>query len=107
MTLIYEKTVTLSINKYGIIVYFFKCDFIVAKYTILSYKEVMKKTQAQNVIAKFGGPGALASLGGFPLTTVRSWLDSGFIPAKRQSGILKLALKEGIDLSPSDFFPQA
>jgi len=59
---------------------------------------------AARVIAKFGGIRPMARLMSIPPTTVQSWGVSGFIPARHQSSILQVAVANGIDVTPDDFF---
>lgn len=62
-------------------------------------------SQAKRVIEKFGGALKLSRLLGHKHpTTVRGWLDSGFIPSRRFDQLLALAQKEQNDLKPEDFF---
>lgn len=46
----------------------------------------------------------MAGLLTLPPSTVQSWKDSGFIPAKHQQLVLDKAREHGIDISPADFF---
>jgi hypothetical protein len=56
------------------------------------------------IIEKFGGTRPMAGILGIPASTVNSWKDSGVIPAKRHRDVLDAAHKNGIPLSPLDFF---
>lgn len=69
---------------------------------------------AAHIIAKCGGPQAVAEMLGVDLTTVHKWKYSrakggtdGRIPTSRQHELLKRAQKAGIKLSPEDFFASA
>lgn len=59
---------------------------------------------AAKIIDAFGGPAAAAVALGLPLTTVRSWAVSGFVPARQQAPVLAAARAAGIRLGPADFF---
>lgn len=62
-------------------------------------------TQAQRIVAKFGGLTRLArALNHKHPTTVQGWLERGFVPAQRQQEVLDAAASAGIDLAPADFF---
>jgi hypothetical protein len=58
---------------------------------------------AQSVVAKFGGPAALAKLINKGQSTVSYWTKSGTIPAKWQPILLNLAESRSISLSAGDF----
>ncbi len=58
---------------------------------------------ASAVIAKFGGPGALAKLIGKGPSTISYWRKIGMIPARWQPILLALAADRSVSLSPSDF----
>ena len=60
-------------------------------------------TTAQHIINKFGGTRRAAALIGVPPSTVQSWKESGFVPARRQAHVLNVAAANGIALSASDF----
>jgi hypothetical protein len=60
---------------------------------------------AKRVIQKFGGQSALAALIGKGPSTVAYWAKTGQIPAKWQPTLLELAVKNGIELTASDFIP--
>jgi len=60
-------------------------------------------TSAQTIIEKFGGTRRCAAAVGKAPSTVQSWKDSGFIPARHQAMVLEAARSLGIELSPSDF----
>jgi len=59
---------------------------------------------AKQIIIKFGGPRKLAALLNSPPTTIYSWADRGFVPARRQLEVLRAAARAGVDLTPADFF---
>lgn len=61
-------------------------------------------TQADQIIAKFRTQERLALSLGCSQSVVAGWKKRGFIPARRQPQVLEAAKREGIDLSPSDFF---
>jgi hypothetical protein len=58
---------------------------------------------AREIIDKFGGQTALASLLGKGQSTIAYWARSGAIPAKWQTPLLHLAEARGIPLSAADF----
>src|SRR4051794_14891318 len=58
---------------------------------------------ASNVVAKFGGPGAVAKAIGKGPSTVSYWLKTGSIPSKWQGKLLDLAKEKSISLYPDDF----
>lgn len=53
---------------------------------------------------KLGGTRKAAALLGLPTSTVQSWKDSGYIPAKQQQPVLDAARANGMALGPEDFF---
>jgi len=59
----------------------------------------------KEVIEKFGGQAALAKLLGKRQSTIQHWCKDR-VPSKWQNKLLDLAKKNGIDLSPSDFFTE-
>lgn len=61
------------------------------------------KTQAEKIIGKFGGLSALARAGGFPVTTVQRWKESGRINPDHNDRILQAASDNGIELTVEDF----
>jgi hypothetical protein len=63
----------------------------------------MNMNTAQRIIEKFGGQTALANLIGKGQPTVNYWSKTGAIPAKYRPEILKIARKQGVDLSSADF----
>lgn len=64
-------------------------------------------TQAEHIISLLGGIRRAAEIVGAPPTTVQSWRDSGYVPAKRQQKVREAAQGVGITIKPEDFFPQA
>ncbi len=60
-------------------------------------------TPAQHIIDKLGGTRRAAALIGVPPSTVQSWKESGFVPARRQAHVLDVAAANGIELTASDF----
>ncbi|MFW5833220.1 MAG: carph-isopro domain-containing protein, partial [Pseudomonadota bacterium] len=56
------------------------------------------------MIAKFGSQQRVAELLGIWQTAVSGWVRRGAIPARRQQELLAAAAREGIELSPADFF---
>ena len=64
-------------------------------------------TQAEHIVeTKFGGAQKMAEVTGWPLTTIRGWKDSGFIPSKRHPEIIEFGSTIGLVITPDDFFPQ-
>lgn len=71
-------------------------------------------TSAAHIIAKCGGPQAVADMLRVDLTTVHKWKypkarggTDGRVPTGRQHELLKRAREAGIDLTPDDFFVSA
>mgnify|MGYP000259225986 CR=1 FL=1 len=60
-------------------------------------------SNVNEIVDKFGGQSALAKLLGKGQTTVQYWVNTGNIPIKWHSEILKLANDQKIDLCPEDF----
>ncbi len=58
---------------------------------------------AKQIVEKFGGQSALASLLSRNQSTIQHWTKTGTIPAKWHSALLNLATQQGLDLSPGDF----
>nr|BDD45140.1 hypothetical protein 26 [bacterium] len=62
-------------------------------------------TQAEHIIEKFGGIRPMARKIGLKWhNNVQQWKDYGYIPARWHQQILESAEREGIDLTPNDFF---
>ncbi len=57
---------------------------------------------AQQVIERFGGQSALASLLGKRQSTVQYWVKAGAIPRKWHAELKQLASERGLTLTPSD-----
>jgi crotonyl-CoA carboxylase/reductase len=64
----------------------------------------MTRNSVEGIIRKFGSQGRVAELLGIWQTAVSGWVRRGAIPARRQEELLQIARREGIDLSPADFF---
>jgi hypothetical protein len=58
---------------------------------------------AREIIERFGGQSALATLLGKGQSTVSYWAKTGIIPARWQPKLLSLASEHGISLAPDDF----
>lgn len=67
----------------------------------------MSRNTVEHVIRKFGSQQRVAELLGIWQTAVSGWVRRGAIPTRRQEELLALARREGIALSPADFFPEA
>ena len=65
------------------------------------------RTQAERVIAKFGGIRPMAAKLSIAVTTVQGWKERGTIPPRRQAEILAAAQSAGIDLSEADFMTES
>lgn len=70
-------------------------------------------TAAEKIIAKLGGPKAVAAIARVDVSAVHRWGyprerggTGGRIPSRHQQQLLDHARANGIDLSPSDFFEQ-
>ncbi|MBP0492204.1 carph-isopro domain-containing protein [Pararoseomonas indoligenes] len=61
-------------------------------------------TPAARIISKLGGTRKAAAILGSPPTTVQSWKDAGFIPARRQGDVVQKAREAGVVIKPEDFF---
>ena len=62
-------------------------------------------TQAERIIDRFGTMAALArALGHRHPTTVQGWKQRGFIPSHRHQEVIEAGRREGVGLTPSDFF---
>ena len=64
----------------------------------------MSRDTVENVIRKFGSQQRVAELLGIWQTAVSGWVRRGAIPARRQEELLAIARREGLALSPDDFF---
>ena len=58
---------------------------------------------ARNIIDRFGGQSALASLLGKRQSTVQHWARTGRVPAQWHGRLMELAVQQGINLEPRDF----
>ena len=71
----------------------------------------MSRATVEEVISRFGSQQRVAELLGIWQTAVSGWVRRGAIPAKRQQELLTIAQREGVTLTPEDFFatksPQA
>ncbi len=67
----------------------------------------MSRENVESIIRKFGSQQRVAELLGIWQTAVSGWIKRGAIPARRQAELLAIARREGIDLKPEDFFPEA
>ncbi len=73
----------------------------------------MNKTPADLLVEKFGGHKQVAEILGIDLSRIYRWTypadaggTGGLIPQKHQVPLLNKAKELGIELSPTDFFPQ-
>ena len=64
----------------------------------------MSRDTVEQIIGRFGSQQRVAELLGIWQTAVSGWVRRGEIPAKRQAQLLGIAQREGIALSPADFF---
>ena len=64
----------------------------------------MSRDTVEQIIGRFGSQQRVAELLGIWQTAVSGWVRRGAIPAKRQAQLLSIARREGIVLSPADFF---
>ena len=60
--------------------------------------------QAERIFDICGGPVAVQRITGWPLSTVKSMADRGFIPARRQQAFMDAMRAVGIDLRPEHWF---
>jgi crotonyl-CoA carboxylase/reductase len=67
----------------------------------------MTRNTVEDVIGRFGSQQRVAELLGIWQTAVSGWVRRGAIPAKRQAQLLTIAQREGIKLTPEDFFAVA
>jgi hypothetical protein len=61
-------------------------------------------TQAARIIDKLGGTRRAAAILASPPSTIQSWKDAGFIPARRQEEVIRKAKEAGIEIEPAEFF---
>jgi crotonyl-CoA carboxylase/reductase len=64
----------------------------------------MSRATVEQVISRFGSQQRVAELLGIWQTAVSGWVRRGAIPARRQEQLLRIAQREGVSLSPADFF---
>ena len=64
----------------------------------------MSRATVEEVINRFGSQQRVAELLGIWQTAVSGWVRRGAIPAKRQQELLTIAQREGVTLTPEDFF---
>ena len=64
----------------------------------------MSKATVEQVISRFGSQQRVAELLGIWQTAVSGWVRRGAIPSRRQQQLLTIAERQGIRLSPADFF---
>ena len=64
----------------------------------------MSRDTVEQIIGRFGSQQRVAELLGIWQTAVSGWVRRGAIPARRQAQLLSVARREGIALSPADFF---
>jgi crotonyl-CoA carboxylase/reductase len=64
----------------------------------------MSRDTVEQIIGRFGSQQRVAELLGIWQTAVSGWVRRGEIPAKRQAQLLGIARREGVALSPADFF---
>ena len=67
----------------------------------------MSRDTVEQIIGRFGSQQRVAELLGIWQTAVSGWVRRGAIPARRQEELLGIAQREGIELSPADFFAVA
>ena len=60
-------------------------------------------SNARQIINRFGGQSALASLLGKRQSTVQHWARTGRIPSQWHETLMELAMQQGINLEPKDF----
>ena len=67
----------------------------------------MTRNTVEQIISRFGSQQRVAELLGIWQTAVSGWVRRGAIPTRRQEQLLRLAQREGVSLSPADFFAAA
>jgi len=66
---------------------------------------MLRMTQAERIISKFGGLSKLAdALGHKHPTTVQGWRGRGFVPTRQIQAVLAAAKRRGISLTLADLF---
>jgi crotonyl-CoA carboxylase/reductase len=69
--------------------------------------DAMSKATVEQVISRFGSQQRVAELLGIWQTAVSGWVRRGAIPTRRQEQLLRIAQREGVSLSPADFFAES
>ncbi len=67
----------------------------------------MTKATVEQIIHRFGSQQRVAELLGIWQTAVSGWVRRGAIPTRRQEQLLRIAQREGVSLTPADFFAEA
>jgi crotonyl-CoA carboxylase/reductase len=65
------------------------------------------RATVEQIINRFGSQQRVAELLGIWQTAVSGWVRRGTIPTRRQAQLLRIAQREGVNLSPADFFAEA
>ena len=67
---------------------------------------VLPMSQAATIIERFGSMSALARAidPNLPASVVQGWKERGTIPVRWHKRILSAAVRDGISLTPNDFF---
>jgi crotonyl-CoA carboxylase/reductase len=65
------------------------------------------RATVEQIINRFGSQQRVAELLGIWQTAVSGWVRRGAIPTRRQAQLLRIAQREGVNLSPADFFAEA
>ncbi len=66
----------------------------------------MSRNTVEQIISRFGSQQRVAELLGIWQTAVSGWVRRGAIPSRRQEQLLRIAQREGVTLSPADFFAE-
>ncbi len=66
----------------------------------------MSRDTVEQIIHRFGSQQRVAELLGIWQTAVSGWVRRGAIPSRRQEQLLRIAQREGVSLSPADFFAE-
>ena len=61
-------------------------------------------TYAQKIIQKFGGVRPMAHALKAPPSTIQSWGETGYIPARRHREVIDAGVIAGVPIGPADFF---
>jgi crotonyl-CoA carboxylase/reductase len=67
----------------------------------------MSRNTVEQIIQRFGSQQRVAELLGIWQTAVSGWVRRGAIPSRRQEQLLRIAQREGVSLTPGDFFTEA